>query len=152
MNATSIHSKNRMPVIIGRDAELAQLRQCLTSVITDQASPAPRFILLRGNSGVGKSAIAQTTMSTAAELGYDVCRVACEPFHEGMSFFPIRELVRQLLKGKTLGEEITQIFGSKSPQAVMASVSESVTADPVSRLRGYSSVVLKHNLRRFLLA
>jgi tetratricopeptide (TPR) repeat protein len=50
-----------------------------------------------------------------------------------MSFFPVRELVRQLSDGLPVADKIAAMFGKDSPQAEMAAVSDSVTADPASR-------------------
>ena len=133
MRTNPVHTNPEVATIVGRDTELSLLRQGLSNTISDPSSVYRRFILLQGHSGVGKSAIANAAISIAKTLDYQVCQVACEPFHEGMSFFPIRELVRQLVRGNALRDAVAELFGEASSQAVMASVSESVTADPVSR-------------------
>jgi tetratricopeptide (TPR) repeat protein len=91
------------------------------------------MIMLSGVSGAGKSALAEAVLETAEQMGYDCVRTACEPFHEGMSYFPVRELVRQMANGRPVGELVAEQFGSGSSEVEMAAVSESISADPASR-------------------
>ncbi|SMG44646.1 ATP-binding protein [Agreia pratensis] len=119
--------------LFGRERELAQLRAVLTRVSEGGSRSSGAVALLGGHSGVGKSALAQSAIAEAERLGFATHRIACEPFHEGMSFFPVRELVRQLCDGRPVAETIAVMFGTDSPQAEMAAVSDSVTADPASR-------------------
>lgn len=119
--------------LFGREAELDELFGLLKKVSQAGASSSGKVALLGGHSGVGKSALAQSTILEAERLGFATHRIACEPFHEGMSFFPVRELVRQLSDGLPVAEKIAAMFGGDSPQAEMAAVSDSVTADPASR-------------------
>src|SRR5690606_8738009 len=119
--------------LYGRQRELAQVQRVLDSVETGTHRGRGAGIRLGGPSGVGETALATAMFKSAAERGYDVHRVACEPFHEGMSFFPIRELIRQFGEGRPIATLISEMYGVDSVQADMAGVSESVTADPVSR-------------------
>lgn len=120
-------------VLYGRETELSELFGLMARVSQAGASSTGKVALLGGHSGVGKSALAQSTIAEAERLGFATHRIACEPFHEGMSFFPVRELVRQLSDGLPVAEKIAAMFGKDSPQAEMAAVSDSVTADPASR-------------------
>jgi tetratricopeptide (TPR) repeat protein len=89
--------------------------------------------MLHGASGAGKSALAEAVIAAAEQLGFRTYRTACEPFHEGMSYFPVRELVRQITKGRPAGEFVARQFGPSSSEVEMAAVSESISADPSSR-------------------
>src|SRR4051794_17284937 len=89
--------------------------------------------MLNGASGAGKSALAEAVIEAAKSMGYRCLRTACEPFHEGMSYFPVRELVRQMADGRPVGDVVAEQFGPGSSEVEMAAVSESIAADPSSR-------------------
>ncbi|MFP3581209.1 AAA family ATPase [Arthrobacter sp. SIMBA_036] len=126
-------NRNIVGGLYGRDAELAQISRTLERVSRRETSPAGAVIMLSGVSGAGKSALAEAVLKAAEQLGYDCVRTACEPFHEGMSYFPVRELVRQMAGGRPVGELVAEQFGSGSSEVEMAAVSESISADPASR-------------------
>lgn len=117
----------------GREAELAKIRRTLERVGSRNTDPAGGVIMLHGASGAGKSALAEAVIAAAEQMGFQTFRTACEPFHEGMSYFPVRELVRQIAQGRPAGEVIAAQFGPASPEVEMAAVSESISADPSSR-------------------
>lgn len=126
-------SRNIVGRLYGRDAELASIRRTLERVTAQDAGPAGSVVMLSGASGAGKSALAEAVLSAAEELGYRCFRTACEPFHEGMSYFPVRELVRQMAEGRPVGDVVADQFGATSSEVEMAAVSESISADPASR-------------------
>jgi len=126
-------NRNIVGGLYGRDVELAQISRTLERVSSREISPAGAVIMLSGVSGAGKSALAEAVLEEAEHLGYDCVRTACEPFHEGMSYFPVRELVRQMAGGRPVGELVAEQFGSGSSEVEMAAVSESISADPDSR-------------------
>lgn len=119
--------------LYGRDAELSKIRRTLERVASRSGGPAGAVIMLHGASGAGKSALAEAVIVTAEQLGFRTYRTACEPFHEGMSYFPVRELVRQMTQGRPAGEIVAEQFGPASAEVEMAAVSESISADPASR-------------------
>jgi tetratricopeptide (TPR) repeat protein len=119
--------------IYGRELQLARFEKLLTGVDGEPRDGVGKVALLAGNSGVGKSALAHLAVEMAKTLGFETFRIACEPFHEGMSFFPVRELVRQMAGGRSAGEAVADLFGANSPQAEIAAVSESASADAQSR-------------------
>jgi tetratricopeptide (TPR) repeat protein len=120
-------------ILYGRETELRELFSLLARVSVAGTLSPGKIVLLGGHSGVGKSALAQSAIAEADRLGFTTHRIACEPFHEGMSFFPVRELVRQLSNGMPAAGKIAAMFGKESSQAEMAAVSDSLTADPASR-------------------
>jgi tetratricopeptide (TPR) repeat protein len=120
--------------LLGRDHEAG----CIADIIEEAASPQSgspgvRYILIGGESGVGKSALARYACAYAAKRGFDVHSVVCEPFHEGMSLFPMRELARELSGSLSMTERIGQYHGQGSPQALTAQSAEDSAADPASR-------------------
>lgn len=82
----------------GREAELTQIKRTLERVGSRSAEPAGAVLMLHGASGAGKSALAEAVIAAAEQMGFRTYRTACEPFHEGMSYFPVRELVRQITR------------------------------------------------------
>lgn len=135
--------------LYGRVSELATVTARLADVSSGEADPSGAVILISGDSGVGKSALANAVLARAAQQGFDVFQTACEPFHEGMSYFPARELVRQVAGGRATGAAIAELFGDGSPQSEMASVSESVNADPSSRREALVATFTNIILGRF---
>lgn len=117
----------------GREAELAKIGRTLERVGSRREDPAGAVIMLHGASGAGKSALAEAVITAALQMGFEAFRTACEPFHEGMSYFPVRELVRQIAQGRPAGEFVATQFGPVSSEVEMAAVSESISADPASR-------------------
>lgn len=132
-DSPSVHDVN----LLGREEETS----CIAKIIDDIVSPSPsglesrsvRFVLVGGESGVGKSTLARYACAHAARLGFDVHAVVCEPFHEGMSLFPMRELARELSGGFSMSDRIVQYYGSGSSQALTAQSAEDAHADPASR-------------------
>lgn len=125
--------------LFGREVEFRNIEAVLDRVAGEACGedpshlPGGHLILLSGESGVGKSAMAQETCRLASERGFDLVEVACEPFHEGMSLFPMREIVRQLLQRSTVVEEISDFFGRDSSEVATARSSEQGDADPAQR-------------------
>ncbi|MBN9188336.1 AAA family ATPase [Microbacterium sp.] len=117
----------------GREAELAKITRTLERVGSRVGDPAGAVVMLHGASGAGKSALAEAVIAVATQMGFQTFRTACEPFHEGMSYFPVRELVRQITQGRPAGEFVATQFGAASSEVEMAAVSESISADPSSR-------------------
>lgn len=121
--------------ITGREPELERLLRIVDAVDTtrDASSASVGFVLIGGESGVGKSALVAAIAMAASGRGWDVASVACEPFHEGMSFFPIRELMRQLSGGGDVTAEIRRLYGASSSHAVYAAAAEMPDTPPEQR-------------------
>ncbi|RKT76661.1 AAA ATPase-like protein [Terracoccus luteus] len=137
--------------LFGRLRELNALNGMVDGLLSGQTSVA-RVALLSGHSGVGKSALASAALERATALGAEVVRIACEPFHDGMSFFPIREIVRHLTFGRPLDQAVAEMYGENSTQSEMAAVSESPTAEPSSRREALVGTFTNVIVGRFLVA
>jgi tetratricopeptide (TPR) repeat protein len=146
---TVMTAKGSTTGLYGRENERAAVRTQLLDVARGRGAGSGVVLMVSGESGVGKSAFVASVLSDAVELGFDVHRTACEPFHEGMSYFPARELVRQVAGGEPTGASIADMFGAGSPQAEMAAVSESVAADPSSRREALVATFTNIILGRF---
>ncbi|MEY2421050.1 MAG: hypothetical protein QOI95_1117 [Acidimicrobiaceae bacterium] len=118
------HRLSRITRVAGRTKELASLCSLLPAVTSDHNSTHVGFVLIGGESGVGKSALVSATASAAFDQGWDIASVACEPFHEGMSFFPIRELMRQISGTGDVVAAVQALYGVGSSQAAYAIAAE----------------------------
>lgn len=108
-----------LPTLFGRDKEEGILLESLKSVAEGSIGAV---ILLSGESGVGKTALAEWSMAkgSADDLGFIVARSTCEPFHAGMSFFPIHEIDRRLSGNQTVQQLIASGYGPSSNEATVA--------------------------------
>ncbi|MEO8251582.1 MAG: adenylate/guanylate cyclase domain-containing protein, partial [Chloroflexota bacterium] len=76
--------------MFGRDTEMALLREIFSAAVTDTAC---RMTTVIGDAGVGKSRlITEFTLERAAEA--TVIEGRCLPYGEGITFWPLREAVR----------------------------------------------------------
>jgi class 3 adenylate cyclase/nicotinamide riboside kinase len=78
--------------LVGRDGELELLRQLLARVVARRAC---HLVTLLGGAGVGKSRLAR---ELAAGVGDEASVLVgrCLPYGEGITYWPLREIVRSL--------------------------------------------------------
>ena len=110
-------SEIRWTKLFGRDGETDLLRRILEHVRDADGGAA---VLLGGESGAGKSALADWALAEAEVLGFQVVRATCEPFHAGMSFFPIQELTRKLAGEQTIEATIAADYGADATETLVA--------------------------------
>ena len=79
--------------LIGRESELAQMRQALARAV--DASTTYLFTLL-GPAGIGKSRLAAEFASSALDTA-DVIAGRCLPYGDGITFYPLWEMTRELV-------------------------------------------------------
>jgi hypothetical protein len=122
----------KLPNLSGRSIEKAALLHTVESVAHGVAGS---LVLLMGESGVGKTALAEWCLGTAAEqFDYLTARATCEPFHAGMSFFPMQELARRLTPdGQTIQHLVADRFGSRSNEAQAAIRAFDDETEPATR-------------------
>ncbi len=118
--------------IHGRADEIRRLCQAVDA-LSEAAPTAGRTLMIAGASGTGKSVLAERAVEHAISRHYPVVRATCEPFHEGMSFYPVRELLRQLTSKQGLLADIATAFGSNSSQLTLARLAEQPEAEPAAR-------------------
>jgi class 3 adenylate cyclase/tetratricopeptide (TPR) repeat protein len=77
--------------IVGREGELGRLRALFDEAVADRCCS---LVLLLGPAGIGKTRLANEFVDS---LGHDVLalRGRCLSYHEGTSFWPVVEFVRQ---------------------------------------------------------
>jgi predicted ATPase/class 3 adenylate cyclase len=76
--------------MVGRDRQLAVLRQAFEDAITDKVC---HLFTVLGTAGVGKSRLVHEFV-TEVERQATVLRGRCLPYGEGITFWPVRELVQ----------------------------------------------------------
>ncbi|MFI7742264.1 ATP-binding protein [Kocuria rhizosphaericola] len=119
--------------ITGRELELRRIDEALDRARKERRG---QCLLIHGDSGAGKSILTQYTLLEARRRGFIVASTVCEPFHQGMSFFPIRELIRQLTISGSPILDLTDIYGPRSVEVEMASLTDVENIDPSSRRDG----------------
>jgi predicted ATPase len=104
----------------------------MLDVLADVKHGAPgKAVLLSGESGAGKTVLAEWLVAQAHESGFSCARATCEPFHAGMSFFPISELSRRLAgPASTVQELVEGGYGRNSNEANAAARAFDDTTDP----------------------
>jgi hypothetical protein len=80
--------------LVGRDAEIELGRQTLVEARAGNA----RVILISGEAGVGKTALARQMVTDAIEAGYFTAIGHSSELGAGVRFAPIRALVRDLAR------------------------------------------------------
>ena len=76
--------------MVGRERELARLRQSFGSAIADRSC---QLFTILGTAGVGKSRLVEEFLGSVGEA--TVLRGRCLPYGEGITFFPVGEVVKE---------------------------------------------------------
>lgn len=116
--------------LFGRDAELTTLTLALDAVSSDSTGG---LVLLVGESGAGKTVLVDTLLARAQDRGLRVARATCEAFSAGMSFFPIRELMRYVSQPESVQELVARGYGESSNEALVANRAFDDQGEPASR-------------------
>jgi class 3 adenylate cyclase/tetratricopeptide (TPR) repeat protein len=77
--------------MVGRDRQLGLLRQTFESAVADSAC---HLFTVIGSPGVGKSRLVQEFV-VSVEAGATVLRGRCLPYGEGITYWPVAEMVKQ---------------------------------------------------------
>ncbi len=83
------HQRRMDAPLVGREEELAQLRQTYLAAVEQRA---PRMVTVLGAAGVGKSRLVNEFLASVADEGR-VLRGRCLPYGEGITYWPLREIV-----------------------------------------------------------
>jgi class 3 adenylate cyclase/tetratricopeptide (TPR) repeat protein len=100
---------------VGREAEMGRLGEALSDA---QAKRGARLITLVGDAGVGKSRLIREFATQAAE-GARVVRGRCLPYGDGITFWPLAEVVR----------EAAGILGEDSPNIAIRKIRRLCSAE-----------------------
>jgi class 3 adenylate cyclase/tetratricopeptide (TPR) repeat protein len=76
--------------MVGRERELTRLRQAFEAAVADRSC---QLFTILGTPGVGKSRLVEEFLGSLAEA--TVLRGRCLPYGEGITFFPVGEVVKE---------------------------------------------------------
>ena len=87
--------------LIGRDDEVGRLRAAFARVVADAARR--ELLTIVGEPGIGKSRLAAELAAIAGERG-DVLTGRCPAYGEGITYWPLREIVLQATGDRSIDE------------------------------------------------
>ena len=87
----AVQRKSRTRKLAGRDAELHRLRELWETVRTERK---PYMVTLLGSAGVGKTRLVEELTENIGS-GALVLRGKCPPYGEGITYWPIIEIIKQ---------------------------------------------------------
>jgi class 3 adenylate cyclase/tetratricopeptide (TPR) repeat protein len=114
-NAAPVDTTTTATPFVGREAEMGRLGEALADA---QAKRGARLITLVGDAGVGKSRLIREFATQAAE-GARVLRGRCLPYGDGITFWPLAEVVR----------EAAGIVGEDTPKIAIRKIRRLCSAD-----------------------
>src|ERR671910_691790 len=102
--------------LVGRVDELDQLQQCFERAVEERAA---KLFTVFGPAGIGKTRLARELVGSIAERG-TVLQGHCPSYGEGITFWPLREIVEQVgdLSAALEGEEDADAIGDRILGAV----------------------------------
>jgi class 3 adenylate cyclase len=83
-----------VPLLVGRDEEIGLLRR-----YWEQSKDGMgQVVLIRGEPGIGKSALVETLRRQVRREGYTRVAVRCSPYHRTSALYPVIEHVQRMLQ------------------------------------------------------
>ena len=133
----------RSPVMVGRDRELARLEAAALAAVGGDS----RVVVVRGDTGVGKSRLAGELMNLGATLGMVSLRGECSESDLSLPYLPIVEAVDTYLTDDAARSTVRQALGADI--APLARILPQLRADDhfdstgtsLDKLRLFESVV-----------
>src|SRR5215218_9736931 len=98
------------PPFVGRDQELGLLRQAFDEVA---ASREPRLVTVLGPAGIGKSRLVRALLGEVRD-GATTVVGRCLPYGDGITYWPVAEIVRTLA-GAPTEHAVATLVGGDSP-------------------------------------
>ena len=86
--------------LIGRAEEVGRLREAFASVVTRRS---PELLTILGEPGIGKSRLVAELPAIAGERGV-ILTGRCPAYGEGVTYWPLREIVGQAARGRSVDE------------------------------------------------
>lgn len=102
-------------VVLGRAPELAQLRQAYERAVSERS--AYLFTVL-GPAGIGKSTLLREFVASADD-GARVLSGRCVPYGDGITFWPLAEVIRQVTP-QASPEAIAELLGDEADAGTIA--------------------------------
>ena len=131
--------------LVGRRAELALLRRHLT----DARSGTPALVTVLGEPGVGKSRLAADLLAEA-EPDFRVLTGRCLEYGEGITYWPIAEIVRQ---AADIRDEHSRMEAVALIEAVVPPADATIVAQAIGLVDGRASTQeIAATIQRFVAA
>jgi DNA-binding SARP family transcriptional activator/tetratricopeptide (TPR) repeat protein len=102
--------------LVGRDRELGAL---LAAVATATAARVPALVTVLGDPGIGKTRLV-VELASRLEGRAEVLTGRCLPYGEGITFRPLRELVREATTARTPPRELADVLTGQPDAAEVA--------------------------------
>jgi len=129
-------SRRLESAMIGRDREMALLRQAMDRVAADHVC---HLFTVLGDAGVGKSRLVAEAVREA-ESAVTVLQGRCLPYGQGITFFAVEDVIRQAA-GIGLGDSLQQARG-KIASSLHGEESDGLIADRICQLLGLSETAI----------
>jgi class 3 adenylate cyclase/tetratricopeptide (TPR) repeat protein len=129
-------SRRLESAMIGRDREMALLRQAMDRVAADRGC---HLFTVLGAAGVGKSRLVAEAVREV-EPAVTVLQGRCLPYGQGITFFAVEEVIRQAA-GIGLGDSLQQAR-SKIASSLNSEESDVLIADRICQLLGLSETAI----------
>ena len=110
--------------MIGRTLELAQLHQTFRRAVRDRTC---WLVTILGSAGVGKSRVAKEFAEGVADEA-TVLTGRCLPYGEGIAFWPLAEIVRQITGGDAHGGIAKLLGDAEDAELIDECISEAIGA------------------------
>jgi DNA-binding CsgD family transcriptional regulator len=120
--------RSSAPPLVGRDREQAALRDALDAALAERGS----LVLIGGEAGIGKTAIAETLLAEAAERGARALVGRCYDLGETPPYGPWTEICARVPEGAALPPPLGA-GGAVASQAALFARVQAVLADATVR-------------------
>jgi class 3 adenylate cyclase/tetratricopeptide (TPR) repeat protein len=119
------------PPLVGRDRDLALLHDTFARAVDRRVTAMTTIV---GSAGVGKSRLAREFANAVAHDA-DVFRARCLPYGDGITFWPVTELVKQVCR---ISDDESRAAGRAKVEAALAGADDgALVADRVAGLTGF---------------
>jgi len=108
--------------IVGREHELAQLRQAFDEAVRERSC---RMVTVVGQAGIGKSRLANELLANVRDQATNLIG-RCLPYGEGITYWPLREIVRDAAGDLTQARIESLLEGEDDAERIAARVAGAV--------------------------
>jgi DNA-binding SARP family transcriptional activator len=119
------------PNLVGREAEAAALREAWSRA----AAGNPELVMVIGEAGIGKTALAEDLAAEAAETGATVLRTRCYEAERSLFLQPVVEAMAPVAARMT-ASALRQVLGEHGPAAAVLLPEVAALLGPPSSWRG----------------
>ena len=123
--------RRRVGAMVGRERELERLRAALAQAVDSRCC---QLFTVLGDAGVGKSRLAYEFL--AGLDGATVVRAGCPPYGEGITYWPVVEVLKQVL-GEEPERRLEALgldsFSSRAVHAVLGDPGAATSVDEIAR-------------------